>query len=48
MYKDARDPAFDVAQVRGQQRVPAHCCIAFETEARLQSLIRLEGVSIEI
>ena len=35
-YKDARDPAFNVAQVRGEQRVPAHGCIASRDEARLQ------------
>lgn len=43
MYKDARDPAFDVAQVRGQQRVPAHCCRG-SFQGRSLSLI---GVSVE-
>ena len=47
-YKDARDPAFNVAQVRGQQRVPAHCCIASKEEARFQMLLRSEKGSIEI
>ena len=47
-YKDARDPAFDVAQMRGKQRVPAHGC-SFQAQSPPSIvLFRTEGVRIVV